>query len=805
MSNFDLFKEFDFIVKPILTLSQDKCVSTLITIGEFNLLFDCGWDEKFSKKIKERYEKNIKNIKLDAIFISNNYINYFGALPLIKSFPQNLDTKVFATTPIAKLGIYVMIDAFISYLESDENALSYFEFSQETINEVFYKINDINYLQPIILNTKENVENNIQNNNSLTSIALPSGSSMGGTAWTCSYHLINFVYVSDFAIEPKIISDPFPYKKIKKINYLITDNKFQNEIPVIRKIIEEDFDKKIKECLDNKKHIFIPVDNINSLLEILVKFEKYANRDKENFTQNRIDKNEYKILVCSNCSNEIVEGVKSLTEFLGHKMSQQCNLITDKIFDFEDVQCIKNMEEFNEEYNDESKNKMSYIILATFENLNLGMGYNLIPILLTDKNIVLINIFKEFDLFSVFGDIIKQVKTLKTSEINYKEKKVLERKKPEEKDESTENKNMKIEENIQKNNIDNKDNDENNIENSCENENEKIMDSNKKDKILKIKKIGKKKKTKIIINKKLFNTQVNNEYLSFNFNNKIRYTDYGIEFSKGELKMMRKNNEPINMTYDSNLFNKDKKEIKLEITQFDVPIKLEIKNIKIDIKCEIYFYPLINKIDFMSKKLILEEINPKDGIILLGNNNQLTDSLNNKNILCFNLTKISVDEYQKYEKKIKNNIIEFNYTSEDLNKGIKFKNDKFNQNIYSFDSFLLSIKTKRDKLIDISTTDNKYAKIGDKNNEKLKVINTETLDNIILTQNDLNLINIKHQLESDTDLKFILYDKKLRTLDKSIEIYIEDGNLVLNGEFGEQYFKIKSKINDIYFNYYNNL
>ena len=173
--------------------------------------------------------------------------------------------------------------------------------------------------------------------------------------------------------------------------------------------------------------------------------------------------------------------------------------------------------------------------------------------------------------------------------------------------------------------------------------------------------------------------------------------------------------------------------------------------------------------------------------------------------MCFNLTKISVDEYQKYEKKIKNNIIEFNYTSEDLNKGIKFKNDKFNQNIYSFDSFLLSIKTKRDKLIDISTTDNKYEKIGDKNNEKLKVINTETLDNIILTQNDLNLINIKHQLESDTDLKFILYDKKLRTLDKSIEIYIEDGNLVLNGEFGEQYFKIKSKINDIYFNYYNNL
>ena len=123
MSNFYLNKEFSFIVDPIFTLVEDKCVSTFVKIGNFNLLFDCGWNEKFSEKIKNRYEERLKEIKLDAIFLSNNYISYFGALSLIKSFPNNSSTKVFATTPIVKLGFYVMIDAYISNLESDVDSL----------------------------------------------------------------------------------------------------------------------------------------------------------------------------------------------------------------------------------------------------------------------------------------------------------------------------------------------------------------------------------------------------------------------------------------------------------------------------------------------------------------------------------------------------------------------------------------------------------------------------------------------------------------------------------------------------------
>ena len=773
MSN-NFNKAFQFIVNPILTLIQDKCICTLIKIGEYNLLFDCGWNEKFTQTIKKKYEDRLKDIKLDAIFLSNNYINYFGALPLVKSFPQNSETKVYATTPIANLGIFVMIDAYISNLEFNENSLNHLNINQESLVKIFYNINKTNFLQSIILN-KNNNQDDI-----LTIIPISSGTSMGGSAWNCNYRLFNFVYASEFSIEPKIISDPFPYRKLKKINFFITDNKFQKEVPIIRNVISEDFNKKIRECFENKKSIFIPSDNINSMLEMITKFERLLDEYKETYS-NKIDKPEYKILVCSHCSNEIIEGLKSLTEFLGKKVSQQFCSFGEKPFNFEDVICIKNLDEFEIENN---KKNVKYIILATFETLNIGLGYSILPNLLKDRNIVMINIFREYDFNSVFGNIIKEVKNLKINILNYKEKKVVERKKPEKKEKEEEN----IE--IKDDNINN-DNKKNLIGN---NNNNKIKNN-----------IIYNSSYKMVVEKeKLFNLPINNNgYLSFNFESKYKFTDYGMELSKEEIEIMKKNNESENTTYNSNflnfkkeLENKDKKEMNLELTEFCMPTKIETKERKLEIKCEILFYPMINNIDFMSKKLIIEEIKPKDGIILIGYSNVLSDSLkiNNKN--CYDLT-----NNEKYEQTLINNIISFNYTSDDLHSGQKIIIEKGNENIYSFDSLLLSVKTKREQLIDVSIINNKYKKLGENKKTKIKVVNEESQNDKIFSKNNLKLINIKHHIENNSNIKLVINEQKLRTLDKSVEVYIKDGELVIEGEFNEQYFDIKSKINNFYLNY----
>ena len=768
-------KEFNFIVDPILTLIQDQCICTLITIGEYNLLFDCGWNDKFTPNIQKTYIDRLKDIKLDAILLSNNYINYFGALPLIKSFPQNSETKIYATTPITNLGIYVMLDAYIGNLEFQENSLDHLNINQESLFKLFSNINKINFLQSITLNKDKDNEDDI-----LTIIPIPSGTSMGGSAWTCNYRLFNFVYASEFSIEPKIIADPFPYKKLRKINCFITNNiddKNQKESPIIRNKIAEDFDKKIRECFENKKNVFIPSDNINSMLEMITIFERLLDDYKETYT-NKIDKPEYKILVCSNCSNEIVEGVKSLTEFLGTKISQQFCSFGEKPFDFEDAICIKNLDEFNIEIN---KKNVKHIILATFETLNIGLGYSILPYLLTDKNVVMIDVLKEYEPNSVLANIIKELKN-KSYKLSYKEKKVVERKKPEKK----ESEKKMEEESI-------------NEDKSEENKKDLKVNKNKNDIIIN-------SSYKMIVEKdRLFNLEKNPiGYLSFNFEDKHKYTDYGIELSKGEIEIMKRNNLSENTLYNSNFLNykkefenTNKKEMNLELFDFQIPTKIAVIDNKLDIKCEILFYPLINKIDLMSKKLILEEINSKDAIVLIGFSNELSESLKSKNMKCIVL---SNNRNDKYEQKLINNVIKFNYTSDDLRSGKKVIIDKGNENIYRFDSLLLSVKTKRDKIIDVSIN-NKYQKIGENENDKRKIINEENKNNKIYSKNKLKLINIKHSIENNSNIKLIIYEQKLRTLDKSVEIYIKDGNqLVIEGDFNEQYLNIKSQINKLYLN-----
>ena len=745
-------KEFLFKVDPILTLEQDNCVSTLITIGDYNLLFDCGWNEKFSPNIKEIYQKRLANIKLDIIILSNNYISYFGALPLIKSFPNNLNTKVYSTIPIANLGVYVMSDAYISNLESKENSLAHFQITQEFLSKVFYDIKKVKYYEPIFLED-------------LALHALPSGTSIGGSAWSCSYKFFSFIYASEFSIEPKIVADSFPYKKLKRINYFITDNNYRDDLTLARREINENLEKMLKLSLENQKNIFVPIDNVNSLLEMVTRLEKILDQIKV-MNIGKLDKFEYKILVCSFCSSEIVEGIKSLTEFLGRKISQQFCSGGDKPFNFEDVICVKNIDEYKTQLNQLIKTNKKYIILSTSETLDIGLSYSILPTLLNDSNLIVINIFKDFAKNSYFGEIIKRVKEYKINKIKYFKKIVKERIKKEKKEEK----------------IEIKDNKKNGAIDLNENKNKAKKNI-----------INNSSSYQMITNKSKLFQETKNGYLSFNFEPTNKYTDYGIELNPEEIEIMKKSNESENI---NNIVVKsefmDKKETNFELAEFDIPTKIEQYETTIDIKCEFFFYPIINIIDYLSKKIILEEINPKDGIILIGKPNALKENVNYKNIKC-------ITNNICFEEKIAKKILEFNYTSEDLYGAKKIPIEQADENLYSFDSILLSVKTIRKKLIDVSIMNNKHKKL---NNDKIEVIkNKESENDKMFSKNNLRLINIKQKLEKELNIKLQIFEQKIRTLDRTVELFIKDGEIVLEGEFNEQYFNIQSQIKKIYFNY----
>jgi Cft2 family RNA processing exonuclease len=297
-------------------------------------------------------------------------------LPYLFKNEKLKETKVYATTPVAKLGIYMLLDAFISKIEMTD------KFNLISDNEIiscFLNLNEVKFKE------------NIKLPQDIVLMSLPSGYSLGGCCWKINYKLHSILYAPQFSINFRYTCDPFPYEILKDINILITDIKSNPKIPVVRTIIENEFKKNILEDIERKKSILIPSDSANINLEILIRLEKildefYMNKNKEIKESSGVGVDlkkdlQYKVLVCGYLSNEIVESIKSLIEFLGSTISQQFYSYNENPFNLQYVQCVKDVKEYHE-----IKKNNNVIVIASFESLEAGIAYKLLPDILTDSN-----------------------------------------------------------------------------------------------------------------------------------------------------------------------------------------------------------------------------------------------------------------------------------------------------------------------------------------------------------------------------------------------------------------------------------
>ena len=750
---------FPFEIIPILTLSQDNAISTFIKINKLNLLFDCGWNDTFSDDIRKKYENFISKNHPDIIFLSNNCLSYFGGFPYIMTLLENLQKKVqiYSTTPISKLGIYEMADVYIGLLESKENPFN-FEINKKTFSRNFFSIKDLKFQQNIEL------QNENDDDIKLKITPLPSGFSLGGCVWKLNYKFYNFLYAPQFSIEPKFITDSFSYQKLKGINYLITDTLINEKLSIIKTEEEKEFKKILNENLDKKKNFFIPCDSINITLEMIIKIEKILD---EFYGLYRDDKADYKVLVCGSCSNEITDGVKSLIEFLGTDISKQFYSFVDKPFNFQYITCIKNMEEYdkiiNQNMNDPNipapKNIVRYIILASFESLNMGMSHNIFPKICNDSNNIMILLKNNYNDKSCISQIIQQKFLNNQNKFEYEERIVKDRKNFDEEEEK-------------------------------ENE-EKIKEQEKKEENLK--EVQKKEKELLKLrHSKLFSEK--KEYKMFSYDNKEKFSDFGIELPEEELKIIKQLNKLRNPTFSSSFekFKQNENNIKENFEfrfQYNPPSSLEIKNIIIEIKCQILFFNFLSEIDCLSKRIILNEINPKNKIIFLGDlNNNLTIDLKNDFVF--------LNENNKYSEELNNNILTLHYDSSFLLKGKHLNIENLNDNLYEFNHTILKIKRNREKILSIVACDD-Y--INEKDVQKLD--NKKDNFDYFYKKNDLKIIEIKKKIEEELKEKFFIVNKAIVDENKKISIKIENNEIIINGEFDEKYFKIR---NFIYKNYIDN-
>ncbi len=779
-------EKFDFEIVPILTLSEDNAICNIIKIDKITLLFDCGWNELLTNNIKEKYDKYLSNLKIDAIFISNNYLSYFGALPLIMSYEINKKNppKIYSSIPIAKLGIYVIADVYMSHLEYKENPFN-FEINQASFSKIFFNlIQDVKTRENIKIYSSENEKkdsndnknlNNNDNHNNYNNDVIKitphhSGFSFGGSVWNIEYKYYSFLYAPQFNIENKLITDPFSFQNFKKINFLITDTLFSQRSSIIQNKINEEFKNTLLTLISNKKNIFIPSDCINYLLELTFITEKILN---EYYLKNKDEKVIYTVLLCGCCSLEIKNGVSSLKECLSYKISQQFYSTSEKPFSFKYVECVKNIDEYLKEIESDKKNindieinrsERRYIIIPSFENLNIGMSRCILPYVLNDENFNIIILNEIIDEKSILYFIIEQVKTYKKKSIIFEEHKVIER-----------------------NPI---------IDYENEEKRKLLKEKNEEETKRKNEEILIEKKMKEIANKKLFNYNnnfINNNYLMFNFE-KEKFSDCGILLSEKELKLYEILNNLKNENFGTSGFfrqSENENEMIFNFSNYAFPKSIQINNKQINIKCEIYFFQLFNNIDKFSKEIIINEINPVDGIIFLGNNNNEKMLNLNENIKCF-----YKKDNEKFNQQLENKILTLKYNFDFLNNGKK----NTNYNIIYFNKIFLRVKRKNNKILDLNVCENEIYE--NKLNENI----TNDLNNndkdCFYNKKNLKLMDIKKELELNLNDKFYIQNKKIRNKEGTIFISLNNKDLILEGEFCQSYFNIRNFIYSKYINNY---
>ncbi len=234
-------------------------------------------------------------------------------MPLLNSLGKLKNCQIHCTTPVAKLGFYILLDSLFAKIEVSES----FNFlSESDLREPFLNISEVKY--------KENIEIK-QKDIEMTLYSVPSGSSLGGCSWKINYKLQSIIYAPQFYLENKFICDPFPFEELRNPNYLVTGSLFSNKLPLRKIAVESKFRKNLISLIERNKNVFIPCDIANMNLELIILIEKildeyYLGKNKDEAAKGSL---QYKVVLCGYSSAEIVESVKSLIEFMGSTISRQ--------------------------------------------------------------------------------------------------------------------------------------------------------------------------------------------------------------------------------------------------------------------------------------------------------------------------------------------------------------------------------------------------------------------------------------------------------------------------------------------------
>lgn len=224
------------------------------------------------------------------------------------------------------------------------------------------------------------------------------------------------------------------------------------------------------------------------------------------------------------------------------------------------------------------------------------------------------------------------------------------------------------------------------------------------------------------------------------------------------------------------------------------------------------YYPLFNRIDQISKETIINEIEAKNNIIILGENPLISNEKNNNKIIHLhsnisNINKPEIPNNKMDNLPINENffinfnipILDIKFDSSILSK-MNYSNVKDLGKIYNLNNFFLKIKTKRDKkpnLEEISLISQDDIKINSTN--KVNIFLKEKEDNLedldyIYNKVSMKLMEIKKEISKFLNDEVIIYGDFISNRNKEFKLYLKNDEMVLEGGYNSTYMKIRKFI-----------
>ncbi|RXG68189.1 putative cleavage and polyadenylation specificity factor subunit 2 [Armadillidium vulgare] len=320
----------------------------MLTIDEFIILLDCGWDEKFDKNYIERLTRIAPRI--DCILLSYPDPLHIGALPYLVG-KLGISCPIYATLPVYKMGQLFLYDWFQSHHNYDE-----FEyFSLDNVDTAFEMITQVKYNQSIPMRGK---------GIGLSVAAQPAGHMIGGSVWRISRDgEEDIVYAVDFNHKKERHLGGCELEKLSRPSLLITDAFNSSYRQERRRLRDEKFVAQLQDTCRTGGSVLVATDTAGRVLEMTHMLEQMWSTKESGLSA-------YTLAILSNTGYHAIHFAKQMIEWMSDKLIKAFDVQRNNPFSFKHVKFCHNI-------NDLNRLPSPKVVLSSFPDLECGYAREL--------------------------------------------------------------------------------------------------------------------------------------------------------------------------------------------------------------------------------------------------------------------------------------------------------------------------------------------------------------------------------------------------------------------------------------------